>query len=280
MLRVSLLLLVFLATPLCAATEPREITTTIGKLQDAEGNSVSVGTRSFGDVNEITLFTADKYSIRSTYVRLSVDDFKRLLDLLRETHIELTSNDAGKAKSGIDSTITIGRFTSTNRAYLSMGVLSSEAKRVALFHVSDKTTINMVVITMSPKDIQQFAELLLKTASALPKSEIAPKAPNADPSSMKKDRVVFGVNVIDLPPSIAIGLRRENLKAALVVAINPASVSEKAGIEVGDVIFEFDGKPINKYADLQKAVSETDIGKKVIVKLFRGENELSLVAQF
>lgn len=280
MLRLSFLLVAFLVSSLCVATEPREITTTIGRLQDAEGNSVSVGTKSFGDASEITLFTTDKHSIRRVYVRLSVDDFKRLLDLLKETHIELTINEARKASSAIDTTITIGRFASTNSAYLSMSVLSSEGKRVALFHTSDKTTINRVSITMSPKDIQQFVELLVKTASALPIGEITPKAPNADPSSIKKDRVVFGVNVIDLPPSIASGLRRGNLRAALVVAINSASTAEKTGIEVGDVIFEFDGKPINKYTDLQKAVSETDIGKKVIVKLIRGENELDLVAQF
>merc|ERR1711916_148551 len=40
----------------------------------------------------------------------------------------------------------------------------------------------------------------------------------------------------------------------------------------GDVIVEFDGKPIEKMRDLPRIVAETDIGAKVKVKLFRQGN--------
>ena len=100
------------------------------------------------------------------------------------------------------------------------------------------------------------------------------------PTSSSKDKAVFGVQVVDLPASIALGLHRENLKAALVLAVFPNSISDKSGIKVGDVIYEFDGKPIEKFTDLQKAVTETDVGRKVLVKLLRGEQKLSIDAQF
>lgn len=107
------------------------------------------------------------------------------------------------------------------------------------------------------------------------------EAPNmSTPTSSSKDKAVFGVQVVDLPASIALGIHRENLKAALVLAVIPNSVSDKSGIKVGDVIYEFDGKPIEKFIDLIKAVTETDVGQKVLVKLLRGEKELSINAQF
>lgn len=93
-------------------------------------------------------------------------------------------------------------------------------------------------------------------------------------------RAALGVQVTDLPLSVALMLHRENLKAAFVIAVSPASVADKSGIKVGDVIYEFDGKPIERFIDLQKAVSETDAGRKVLVKLLRGETELSIDAQF
>lgn len=66
----------------------------------------------------------------------------------------------------------------------------------------------------------------------------------------------------------------------LIVNVIPGSVSDKSGIKVGDIVYEFDGKHIEKLADLQNAVSKTAIGRKVLVKLLRGEKEVSIDAQF
>lgn len=93
-------------------------------------------------------------------------------------------------------------------------------------------------------------------------------------------KVVFGVSFVDLPSAAALAINRENLKAVLVLVVTPSSISDKAGVKVGDVIYEFDGKKIEKNLDLQKAVTETDIGKKVTVKLIRQGGELNLEAQF
>ena len=54
-----------------------------------------------------------------------------------------------------------------------------------------------------------------------------------------------------------------------VASVEPNSPAAAANIQAGDIIIEFDGKPINSFKDLPKVVAETDIGKEVIVKVWR-----------
>jgi len=49
----------------------------------------------------------------------------------------------------------------------------------------------------------------------------------------------------------------------------PGSPAEKAGIEQGDVIVEFDGKEVASSKDLPLIVSSTPVGKSVTIKLSR-----------
>jgi hypothetical protein len=95
-------------------------------------------------------------------------------------------------------------------------------------------------------------------------------------------KAMFGVNFLDLPPSAAVAMHHEGLKAALIVKVNPGSVADKAGVKMADTIFEFDGKPVDGALGLQKAVAAIEPGKKVSFKLLRGKDseELTLNAQF
>lgn len=285
MVRLLLLTVAILVFSLSAAAEPKETSSTIGILQDTNGNSVSVGTRSIGTTHEITLFATDKLIINRIYVKLSVEDFKKLLELLKETNTELTKVGTGEATTTFETTTTIGKFLTSNQAYLAAVLTSHGTKREASLYISDESSVNNLVLTVSPEGIQKLFVLLGNAATELSRGETQPeidnKAPNMSASSASSTgKAVFGVNFIDLPPSIALGLHRQNLKAALIVVVNPGSVSDKAGIKVGDVIYQFDGKPIEKIIDLQKAVSETYVGRKVLVKLLRGEKELSIDVQF
>ena len=45
--------------------------------------------------------------------------------------------------------------------------------------------------------------------------------------------------------------------------------ARKAGIKTGDVMYEFDGKPIKESGDLPLIVARTPVGKKVEVRLIR-----------
>ena len=55
----------------------------------------------------------------------------------------------------------------------------------------------------------------------------------------------------------------------LLRGIEEGSPAEKAGLEAGDIITRFDGKPIDKPADLPRAVGNTKPGSKVGITVFR-----------
>ena len=57
--------------------------------------------------------------------------------------------------------------------------------------------------------------------------------------------------------------------------MTPTGPAEKAGIEPGDVVIEFNGK-VNAMRDLPRIVADTPIGKKVPVKIFRKGRTLTL----
>jgi serine protease Do len=63
---------------------------------------------------------------------------------------------------------------------------------------------------------------------------------------------------------------------ALVSEVNENTPAAKAGIERGDVIVEFDGKPVRDTSTLRLAVSQTPVGKEVPLKIFRAGKEKSL----
>jgi serine protease Do len=76
----------------------------------------------------------------------------------------------------------------------------------------------------------------------------------------------------DLAESMGIG----KAKGALVADVTDGSPGKTAGIEPGDVITEFNGKPIREMKELPKAVASTDIGATVVVKLLRKGKEMAL----
>ena len=64
-------------------------------------------------------------------------------------------------------------------------------------------------------------------------------------------------------------------RGALVVSVAKGSPSEKGGLISGDIILEFDGKKINEMKELPKIVAQTDVGKKVEVKIWRNQKEIT-----
>lgn len=60
----------------------------------------------------------------------------------------------------------------------------------------------------------------------------------------------------------------------LISAIEPESAAEKAGIRIGDVIYEFAGRPVSNIGELTAVVANFEPGKEAIVKWRRGDEEL------
>ena len=56
-----------------------------------------------------------------------------------------------------------------------------------------------------------------------------------------------------------------------MASVAEKSPAAKAGIKAGDIILEFDGKKVDTMRTLPKLVAETEVGKKVKVKVWRSQ---------
>ncbi|WP_346911304.1 DegQ family serine endoprotease [uncultured Roseibium sp.] len=82
----------------------------------------------------------------------------------------------------------------------------------------------------------------------------------------------LGVRIQEVTDEIAESLNMAEAMGALVAGVTEGGPAEKAEIEPGDVILEFDGNPVEHMRELPRMVAETPIGKSVdVVVLRRGE---------
>ena len=89
----------------------------------------------------------------------------------------------------------------------------------------------------------------------------------------------LGVKIQAVTDEIAESMNIERARGALVADVTPTGPAEKAGIQPGDVIVEFNNRPVNSMRDLPKVVAETEIGKQVPVKLLRKGQEVTVMAE-
>ncbi len=84
----------------------------------------------------------------------------------------------------------------------------------------------------------------------------------------------LGVVIQEVTPEIAeaIGVK----EGILVAQVMKGSPADKAGLKVGDVIVEVNGKPIDKVRDLQFSIMKTKPGTEVELKVVRDGKKLSL----
>jgi serine protease Do len=85
----------------------------------------------------------------------------------------------------------------------------------------------------------------------------------------KVSRGYLGVGIQDITPELAksFGLSTEN--GALVANVYPGGPAEKAGIQAGDVVVAYDGKPIESSHDLPLMVTQTPIGSTAKIEVIR-----------
>jgi serine protease Do len=92
----------------------------------------------------------------------------------------------------------------------------------------------------------------------------------------KVTRGYLGVLIQKVTPDIAESLGVERARGALVANVSKDGPAEKAGVKVGDVIVEFDGKEIKDSGDLPIIVARTPVDKKVSMKVLREKKEMVL----
>ncbi|WP_305806987.1 trypsin-like peptidase domain-containing protein, partial [Stenotrophomonas sp. YIM B06876] len=86
----------------------------------------------------------------------------------------------------------------------------------------------------------------------------------------------IGVQIGQVSKDVAESLGLGKQQGALVTGVEAGSPAEKAGVEAGDVITRFDGKAIDKVADLPRLVGNTKPGTKSTVTVFRRGNARDL----
>ena len=79
----------------------------------------------------------------------------------------------------------------------------------------------------------------------------------------------IGVQIGPVTKEVAESLGLAKPQGALVTGVEVGAPAEKAGVEAGDVILKFDGKAIEKSADLPRIVGATKPGTKASISLFR-----------
>ena len=79
----------------------------------------------------------------------------------------------------------------------------------------------------------------------------------------------IGVQIGQVTKDVAESIGLGKAQGALVTGVEAGSPADKAGVEAGDIITRFDGKPIDKVADLPRLVGNTKPGSKSTVTVFR-----------
>jgi serine protease Do len=95
-------------------------------------------------------------------------------------------------------------------------------------------------------------------------------------STGKVTRGWLGVSIQGVTPDLAAPLGLDKPEGALVSSVARDSPAGRAGIRVGDVVVEYDGKKINNANDLPFLVAGTPVGKTVSLQLFRDNKDMTL----
>lgn len=93
----------------------------------------------------------------------------------------------------------------------------------------------------------------------------------------KVSRGRLGILMQQLTPELAKSFNLKEAKGALIAQIEKDGPADKAGLRDGDIVIEYNGKPIADIRELSQAVASTKHGAKVKVKAMREGKPVSLV---
>jgi serine protease Do len=86
----------------------------------------------------------------------------------------------------------------------------------------------------------------------------------------------LGVQIQNVTRELAESFNMDRPYGALIAKVIPDSPAEQAGLQIGDVIIEFDGHEVDRSGELPPLVGITPIGEKVKVKIIRAGNKQSI----
>jgi serine protease Do len=96
---------------------------------------------------------------------------------------------------------------------------------------------------------------------------------------VKNGKVVrgwLGVSIQEMTPEVARKFGLDKPDGALVSDITKGSPAQKAGLKRGDIITEFNGKPVKDASSLKNLVAQSSPGAKAVIRVVRGSRSLDL----
>ena len=91
----------------------------------------------------------------------------------------------------------------------------------------------------------------------------------------------LGIRAQDVSPQLAasLGLTRPASEMAVVTEVADGSPAAEGGIKPGDIILEFNGKPVPKSHDFPAVIADTTPGQRVTLKIFHEKKEQTVLAK-
>jgi serine protease Do len=174
-------------------------------------------------------------------------------------------------------TVTVGVISATERAFpISDGRSSEMLQTDAAINPGNSggplLNIRGEVIGMNTAIISNGrVEGNIGIGFATPINTIRDLLPQLNTGRVIRGRM--GINIYAVPRD---GFQEFGLKSragAIVTALSPGGAADKAGIEPGDVITEYNGRAVTTTSELQKMVTATKPGTSVPVKVMREGKE-------
>src|SRR5205823_5387737 len=109
---------------------------------------------------------------------------------------------------------------------------------------------------------------------AVPSNTVRELLPQLRQGKVVRGRI--GVSVAPVPRDGFEDLGLTAAAGAIVSTVAPGGAAQKAGVEPGDVIVEFNGRPVTKSDDLVKNVIATKPGATVPLKVVRNKQQRTL----
>lgn len=82
-------------------------------------------------------------------------------------------------------------------------------------------------------------------------------------------RGYIGADAIDLPASLREHFGAPSDAGVLISAIAPGSPAERAGLSIGDVVYEADGEPVRSMGGFARLVAGSGVGNEIEIRLAR-----------
>ena len=181
---------------------------------------------------------------------------------------------------GQDHTVTVGVISATSRAFRvtdgrSNDMLQTDAainpgnSGGPLLNLRGEVIgINTAIITNSRNEGN------IGIGFAVPSNTVRDLLPQLRNGKITRGRI--GVSVLPIPREALEDFGLKERRGALVAQVPAGGAAAKAGVEPGDIIVQYNGRPVNNSDELVKMVVATKPGTTVPIKVMRNKQEKTL----